>query len=79
MSETPFDDAQPDPVDDDLTEPPGDPVLTGDPVIDEALVRLDALDGREVDEHPAEYEHIHRVLRDSLAGARRDDGHRSGA
>lgn len=66
---------EPDPdVDQDvLDEPLGDPVLTGDPVIDEALLRLDALDGRPVDQHPAEFESIHRVLRDALSGVRRDD------
>lgn len=60
MSQIPEDDLQ--------TEPPGDPVLTGDVVIDEALERLDTLAHRDVSEHPAEYEQIHRVLRDSLAG-----------
>lgn len=69
MSEIPDDDLQ--------VEPPGDPVLTGDVVIDEALVRLDTLQGRDVSEHPVEYERIHRVLRDSLAGTHhRDEGPR---
>lgn len=43
---------------------------TGDPVIDEALVRLDSLDHRPVHEHPAEFEAVHRVLRDTLSGQR---------
>ncbi len=43
---------------------------TGDPVIDEALLRLDSLDSRPVQEHPAELEAIHRVLRDTLSGQR---------
>ena len=43
---------------------------TGDPVIDEALARLDALDHRPVHEHPAEFEAVHRVLRDTLSGQR---------
>lgn len=59
MSETSEDDLQ--------TEPIGDPALTGDVVIDEALARLDALPSRDVSEHPAEFEQIHRVLRDCLA------------
>lgn len=71
MTQTPDDDLQ--------TEPPGDPVLTGDVVIDEALVRLDALQGRDVSEHPAEFEQIHRVLRDALAGTHRDEGPRTGS
>lgn len=72
VSEIPDDDVQ--------TEPPGDPVLTGDVLIDEALVRLDTLERREVSEHPAEFEQIHRVLRDSLTGTpQRDEGPRPGA
>lgn len=43
---------------------------TGDQVIDQALERLEALDGRPVQEHPAEFEAIHRVLRDTLSGQR---------
>ncbi|MGB9011898.1 MAG: hypothetical protein WCB95_03420 [Aeromicrobium sp.] len=72
MSETPDDDVQ--------TEPPGDPVLTGDVVIDEALARLESLESRDVGEHPAELEQMHRVLRDSLAGNHpRDEGPRTGS
>lgn len=65
MSETPEDDVQAEPPSDPV---PGDPALTGDVVIDEALVRLDELETRDLSEHPAEFEQIHRVLRDSLAG-----------
>lgn len=45
-------------------------VHTGDPAIDDALDRLDTLDERDVEEHPAVFEHVHRVLRDALSGAR---------
>ncbi len=70
MSETPDDDVQ--------AEAPGDPVLTGDVTIDEALVRLDSLSSRDVGEHPAEFEQMHRVLRDSLSGnTPRDEGPRT--
>jgi|GEM_PF-7030816 len=41
-----------------------------DPEIEAALERLDALDQRPVHEHPAEFEAIHRVLRDTLSGQR---------
>ncbi len=72
MSETPDDDVQ--------AEPPGDPVLTGDVVIDDALVRLESLETRDVSEHPAEFEQMHRVLRDSLTGSHpRDEGPRTGS
>lgn len=54
------------------------PSSTGDRFIDEALQSTAALDDREVAEHPAAFEHVHRVLRDSLAGTRPapTDGHR---
>ncbi len=49
------------------------PESTGDPTIDAALERLDTLAARPVHEHPAELEAIHRVLRDALSSAGRDD------
>ncbi|MEJ7635545.1 hypothetical protein [Aeromicrobium sp.] len=45
---------------------------TGDPRIDEALERLDGLGERDITDHPAEFDAIHRVLRESLANAGRD-------
>lgn len=63
MSQTPADDA---------------PVSTGDARVDEALRATESLETQDVSEHPAAYEHVHRVLRDSLAGTppAPDDGHR---
>lgn len=60
MSQSPSEDAHSDQTD----------VLasTGDPVVDQALQTTESLDDREVAEHPAAFEHVHRVLRDSLAG-----------
>ena len=51
---------------------PQEQVETGDPVIDAALDRLVSLDSRPVHEHPAEFEQIHKVLREALASAGRD-------
>jgi len=56
-----------------MSETPDDSALTGDVVIDEALQRLDTLETRDLSEHPAEFEQIHRVLRDSLVGTRHRD------
>ena len=39
----------------------------GHPGLEEALSRLDALDDVELDQHPAEFEAIHRALRAALA------------
>jgi hypothetical protein len=39
----------------------------GHPGLEEALRRLDALDDVDLDQHPAEYEAIHRALRAALA------------
>jgi len=68
MSETPetppSQEVEPEPVE------AQDSGSTGDPVIDEALARLNSLDHRPVQEHPAELEAVHRVLRDTLSGQR---------
>jgi hypothetical protein len=39
----------------------------GNPGLEEALRRLDALDDVDLDQHPAEFEAIHRALRAALA------------
>ena len=39
----------------------------GHPGLEEALSRLDALDEVDLDQHPAEFEAIHRALRAALA------------
>ena len=39
----------------------------GHPGLEEALNRLDALDDVDLDQHPAEFEAIHRALRAALA------------
>lgn len=39
----------------------------GHPGLEEALSRLDALDDVDLDQHPAEFEAIHRALRAALA------------
>jgi hypothetical protein len=39
----------------------------GHPGLEEALNRLDALDDVDIDQHPAEFEAIHRALRAALA------------
>ena len=39
----------------------------GHPRLEEALNRLDALDDVDLDQHPAEFEAIHRALRAALA------------
>jgi hypothetical protein len=54
----------------DRGEETAEPVRTGDPAIDDALSGLDTLEERDVAEHPAVFEHVHRVLRDALSGAR---------
>lgn len=46
---------------------------TGHRRIDEALSRLDGLDDLEITQHPDEFDAIHRVLRESLASAGRDE------
>ena len=38
------------------------------PVLAEALLRLDDLAGRPVDEHPDVYDDVHRLLQAELAG-----------
>ncbi|MGA8987671.1 hypothetical protein [Aeromicrobium sp.] len=49
-------------------------VPTGHLQIDEALGRLDGISAREITSHPEEFDAIHRVLRESLADAGRDEG-----
>lgn len=66
MSE-PFEDETPETVEDAVDRP-----ATGHARIDEALGRLDGLDGLEITQHPEEFDAIHRVLRESLASAGRD-------
>lgn len=39
------------------------------PELDNALRRLDGLDGQDVEHHPAEFEAIHQLLRSALGGA----------
>lgn len=46
---------------------------TGHARIDEALERLSGLDQLEITSHPEEFDAIHRVLRESLANAGRDE------
>ena len=41
----------------------------GHPGLEDALARLDALDDADLDSHPAEFDAIHRVLREALADA----------
>jgi hypothetical protein len=50
---------------------------TGDPRVDEALKRLDALAELPVSEHPAVFEHVHNRLRDVLGEL--DSGTQAGA
>jgi hypothetical protein len=81
MSEpvTPVDDEFHDDPDDGL---PADPVEeakpdplepTGQARIDEALERLAQLPDLDITSHPAEFDAVHRILRESLAGAGRDE------
>lgn len=70
MSEISGDEFQDEPIVDavrEVAEP------TGHPRIDEALERLDGLDELEITSHPEEFDAIHRVLRESLANAGRDE------
>jgi hypothetical protein len=41
----------------------------GHPGLEDALARLDALDGVDIDDHPAEFDAIHRALQEALADA----------
>ena len=59
MSQSPEDDAPRDRGDDTTS--------TGDARVDQALRATASLDDVDVAEHPAAFEHVHRVLRDSLA------------
>lgn len=45
---------------------------TGNARIDEALTRLEALDGLDINDHPEQFDAIHQALRESLASAGRD-------
>lgn len=55
-------------VDDDLLARARE-AAAGHPGLDEALRRLDALDEVDLDQHPAEFDAIHRALRAALADA----------
>jgi hypothetical protein len=59
-----------DDVVDEVVAEPVEP--TGHAAIDAALERLDGLDDLDISAHPAEFDAIHRVLRESLANAGRD-------
>ena len=48
-------------------QPAGDESAEGDPRVDAALERLDALDELPVSEHVAQYDALHRTLQDALA------------
>lgn len=50
-----------------------DVVLTGHAEIDDALGRLERLADLPVTEHPQEFDAIHGVLREVLAGGGRED------
>ena len=41
----------------------------GHPGLEDALLRLEALDDVELDQHPAEFDAIHRALRSALSDA----------
>lgn len=62
--------------DDDASEEPITPSgidPTGHDRVDEALERLAGLDEVEIVGHPEQFDAIHRVLRESLANAGRDE------
>lgn len=62
------------PADDEFDEVRPDPVEpTGHTRIDAALERLDRLHDLDITSHPEEFDAVHRVLRESLAGAGRDE------
>lgn len=73
IRDEPIDDAADVAIDDspEIAESSAEP--TGHPRIDEALERLDGLDELEITTHPEEFDAIHRVLRESLANAGRDE------
>jgi hypothetical protein len=53
------------------SEPTADgtiPTRTGVPAVEEALARLEGLEERPVDEHPAVFEAVHTSLRAVLSG-----------
>jgi hypothetical protein len=74
MSENFDEESQVDPADAVEVEPTPPVELTGHARIDDALERLDALDEQEITTHPEVFDTIHRVLRESLASAGRDEG-----
>lgn len=81
MSQTPPDDVHSDSQVRTAAEVAGERVdgsaSTGDPAIDRALQATGSLEDTDVAEHPAAFEHVHRVLRDALAGtAPSAEGHR---
>lgn len=55
-------------VDDDLLARARE-AASGHPGLEEALSRLDALDDVDLEQHPAEFDAIHRALRAALADA----------
>jgi len=55
-------------VDDDLLARARE-AAAGHPGLEDALRRLDALDEAELEQHPAEFDAIHRALRAALADA----------
>jgi hypothetical protein len=55
-------------VDDDLLARARE-AAAGHPGLEEALSRLDALDEVDLEQHPAEFDAIHRALRAALADA----------
>ncbi|AXT85271.1 hypothetical protein C6I20_08765 [Aeromicrobium sp. A1-2] len=74
MSQIFGDESQIDPADPVEVVDPGPAIEpTGHPRIDEALGRLDGIAGRDITTHPDEFDAIHRVLRESLAHAGRDE------
>lgn len=44
----------------------------GHPGLEDALERLDALDGADIEQHPAEFDAIHQALRAALTDAGQD-------
>ena len=55
-------------VDDDLLAQARE-AAAGHPGLEDALRRLDALDDVDIDQHPAEFDAIHRALRAALTDA----------
>ncbi len=49
---------------------------SGHPGLEDALRRLDSLDDVDLDQHPAEFDAIHRALREALTDAGREPDRR---